>query len=74
MAASATIPSQQAAENQAPSKVVYRVKRGDTLASIARVFQTTVASLKKWNSLHTNSLKVGQRLTIVTTTGALATH
>jgi membrane-bound lytic murein transglycosylase D len=73
VAASVTIPSQQA-ENPAPSKVVYRVKRGDTLASIARVFQTTVASLKKWNSLHTNALKVGQRLTIVTTTGALATH
>jgi membrane-bound lytic murein transglycosylase D len=54
--------------------VVYRVKRGDTLASIARVFQTSVASLKKWNSLRTTTLKVGQRLTILRTDGALATH
>jgi membrane-bound lytic murein transglycosylase D len=74
LTASATIPNQLAAENPVPSKVVYRVKRGDTLASIARVFQTSVASLKKWNSLRTNSIKIGQRLTILRTDGALATH
>lgn len=57
------------------SKLVYRVKRGDTLASIARVFQTTVDSLKKWNSLRTNSIKIGQRLTILTARGGtLATN
>jgi membrane-bound lytic murein transglycosylase D len=51
------------------------VKRGDTLASIARIFQTSVASLKKWNSLRSSSIKVGQRLTIVTArSAALATH
>jgi len=50
---------------QSQSKVVYRVKKGDTLASIARVFQTTVSSLKKWNSLRSNSLRIGQRLTIL---------
>jgi len=30
-------------------KVSYQVKRGDTLASIARVYKTSVASLKTWN-------------------------
>ena len=72
--ASVTIPNHPAPESPVQSKVVYRVKRGDTLASIARVFQTSVASLKKWNSLRTTTLKVGQRLTIVTTSGPLATH
>ena len=72
--ASVTIPNRPAPETPVQSKVVYRVKRGDTLASIAHVFQTSVSSLKKWNSLRTNTLKVGQRLTILTTTGALATH
>ena len=72
--ASATISNHPAPESPVQSKVVYRVKRGDTLASIARVFQTSVASLKKWNSLRTTTLKVGQRLTIVTATGPLATH
>jgi membrane-bound lytic murein transglycosylase D len=71
--ASATIPSAPAASSQ--SKLVYRVKRGDTLASIARVFETSVAALKKWNGLRTNTLRVGQRLTILTTgTAALATR
>jgi membrane-bound lytic murein transglycosylase D len=74
VAASVTIPNHPAADSQVESKVVYRVKQGDTLASIARVFQTSVASLKKWNSLRTTTLKVGQRLTILRTDGALATH
>ena len=34
--------------------MTYRVKRGETLSSIARVFQTTRRSLKKWNSLADN--------------------
>src|SRR5258705_2863021 len=74
VAASVTIPNHPAADSQVESKVVYRVKQGDTLASIARVFQTSVASLKKWNSLRTTTLQVGQRLTILRTDGALATH
>ena len=74
VAANVTIPNHPAAESSVRSKVVYRVKRGDTLASIARVFQTSVASLTKWNSLRTTTLKVGQRLTILRTDGALATR
>ena len=73
--ASTTVPNPAPAGSAAAqSKMVYRVKSGDTLSSIARVFQTTVASLKKWNSLQTNSLRVGQRLTILTTARAIATH
>ena len=49
--ASTTVPNPAPAGSAAQSKMVYRVKRGDTLSSIARVFQTSVASLKKWNSL-----------------------
>jgi membrane-bound lytic murein transglycosylase D len=72
--ASTTVPNPAPEGSAAQSKMVYHVKRGDTLASIARVFQTSVASLKKWNSLRTNSLRVGQRLTILTTARAIATH
>ncbi len=67
--ASATIPDRPLASS-AQSKIVYRVKRGDTLASIARVFQTNVTLLQKWNSLRSNSLKIGQRLTILTSRAA----
>ena len=46
-------------------KVSYQVKRGDTLASIARVYKTTVVSLKTWNPrLANDQLLAGQRLTL----------
>ena len=54
------------AERTEPAKLVYRVKRGDTLGSIARLYRTTVASLKTWNRLRGNAIQVGQRLTIFT--------
>ena len=49
-----------------PASLIYRVKRGDTLFSIAKLFRTTVASVKSWNGLRSNSIRVGQRLTIFT--------
>ena len=47
-------------------KVLYRVKRGDTLASIARVFRTTVSALQTWNGLTGSRIMAGDRLTIYT--------
>ncbi|MGH9202228.1 MAG: LysM peptidoglycan-binding domain-containing protein, partial [Vicinamibacterales bacterium] len=49
-----------------PTRLTYRVKRGDTLFSIAKLYRTTVASLKEWNRIRGNSIQVGQRLTIFT--------
>ena len=49
------------------NRVTYRVKRGDTLSSIARVFRTTVASLRSWNKLKSDRLQPGDRLTVYTT-------
>ncbi len=45
---------------------VYRVRRGDTLASIARTFAINVSSIKQWNRLRTNVINAGQRLTLYT--------
>jgi LysM repeat protein len=76
--ASATVPNAVETNDtalSAQSKLVYQVKRGDTLASIARVFKTTVASLKKWNGLSGNVIRAGERLTIFTTARvSSATH
>jgi len=47
-------------------KVIYQVKRGDTLASIARVFSTNVAAIKNWNHLPDTQIRAGERLTIYT--------
>jgi len=55
------------------TKLVYRVKRGDTLFSIAKLYRTTIASLRNWNRIRGNAIQVGQRLTIFTTR-ALATN
>ncbi len=48
-------------------KVTYKVKRGDTLASIARLFRTTVAALRTWNPrLPGSRIAAGARLTVYT--------
>jgi membrane-bound lytic murein transglycosylase D len=51
-------------ESSSRSRQVYRVKRGDTLSSIARLFETSVTAIKQWNRLHSNRISPGQRLTV----------
>ena len=58
------------AESSDRVRRVYRVRRGDTLSSIARLFRTTVASLKRWNALRSNLINPGQRLTVYTTSSS----
>ena len=50
---------------QPEAKVTHRVKRGETLLSIARLYRTTVDSLKKWNRIRGSQIQAGQRLTIL---------
>jgi len=40
------------------------VRRGDTLIEIAQQYGTTVANLKEWNNLRSNTIRIGQRLKI----------
>ncbi|MEN8857833.1 MAG: glucosaminidase domain-containing protein [Flavobacteriaceae bacterium] len=40
----------------------YQVRKGDTLYSIARKFNTTVALIKEVNGLNSNTLSIGQRI------------
>jgi membrane-bound lytic murein transglycosylase D len=49
-----------------PQRIVHRVKRGDTLSSIARLYNTSIASLKSWNTrvIRGSQIKIGDRLTI----------
>jgi membrane-bound lytic murein transglycosylase D len=44
--------------------LTYRVKQGDTLFGIARLFDTTVDKIKSWNRLRSNRIAPGDRLTI----------
>jgi len=47
-------------------KVIYQVKSGDTLSSIARFFSTNVAAIQNWNHLSDTQIRAGERLTIYT--------
>ena len=53
-----TIPSE---ENQYD---IYTVKKGDTLYSIARMFNTTVTNIQTINNLETSILSIGQQLLV----------
>jgi peptidoglycan lytic transglycosylase D len=47
------------------AQVIYKVKSGDTLFSIAQLFDTTVAKIKSWNRLTTNRIAPGAKLKIL---------
>ncbi|KEO74635.1 lytic transglycosylase domain-containing protein [Anditalea andensis] len=48
----------------AANRITYKVKSGDALGKIAHSYGTSVDNLKKWNSLSSNTIKVGQVLHI----------
>jgi membrane-bound lytic murein transglycosylase D len=72
VAADARPQGAPAASQSGDARLIYRVKRGDTLSSIARLFKTSVASLRLWNQLRSNTINVGDRLTIFTSVGRTA--
>jgi membrane-bound lytic murein transglycosylase D len=63
--ANAVVPA-VASVNSDRIKVIYQVKQGDTLASIARVFKTTVASIQSWNRIAGTTIRTGDKLTVYT--------
>lgn len=54
--------AKRASVSSAPT--YYRVKRGDTLSRIARLFGTSVAKIKSWNRLRSNTIAAGTRLVV----------
>jgi membrane-bound lytic murein transglycosylase D len=62
-----TIPNGNYSSNGSSSNggpVSYKVRSGDTLWEIASKHDVTVANIKKWNNLKSNSLSPGKKLTI----------
>ena len=45
-------------------RVIYKVRSGDVLGSIAMRYGVRVTDLRKWNNLHGNTIRIGQRLNI----------
>ena len=54
-------------------RVIHKVKNGETLSSIASKHRTTVANIKRWNGLKSNTIHVGQRLYIYGSAGKHST-
>ena len=42
----------------------HKIKKGETLSSIARKYHTTVANLKKWNKLKSDFIREGQKIIV----------
>jgi membrane-bound lytic murein transglycosylase D len=49
---------------QSGNAVTYTVKSGDNLGAIAQRHGVTVSQLKDWNGLHSNNIRVGQKISI----------
>src|SRR5690606_34024761 len=45
-------------------RIVYKVKSGDVLGSIALRHRVSVNDIKKWNNLKSSNINIGQRLNI----------
>lgn len=58
------IEEEQTADSE--REVTYRVRRGDSLGSIARRYHVTTAQIKEWNGLRSNMIHPGQKLVIRT--------
>ncbi len=62
---SAAKPQPEARPKPAPRKIIYKVRKGDTLFTIAQRYKVSMRQLRKWNKLGPRSvLKVGQKLVI----------
>lgn len=44
--------------------VVYKVKSGDSLGRISRIYGVSVSQIKKWNHLKSDTIRIGQKLNI----------
>ncbi|WP_395049507.1 LysM peptidoglycan-binding domain-containing protein [Flavobacterium sp.] len=56
-----------------PKTKYYTVKRGDNLGEIADKYSVTVADIKKWNRLKSNSVARGKSLKIITNESVVQT-
>jgi len=46
-------------------KIVYKVRRGDTLWRISKYFNVPISKIRKWNGMHhTSKLRAGERLVL----------
>lgn len=65
VASRATTSTKVTSNASSTTNSVHVVKKNETLFSIARQYNTTVAKLREWNNLKNDSISVGQTLNVV---------
>ncbi len=61
---SSSSSSGNSSSTSTPQKVTYKVKSGDSLGKIAEKYHVTVGQLKSWNNLKSDTIQIGQTLSI----------
>ncbi len=64
--ASSTRTSTSVAGSTTSTRVVYNVRRGDSLGKIASRYGTTVGEIRQWNKISGSTIRTGQRLYLYT--------
>jgi membrane-bound lytic murein transglycosylase D len=63
VAARQTFSSTLSEEEPGLKKIIYKVRRGDTLWRISKYFNVPISKIRKWNGMHhTSTLQAGERL------------
>ncbi len=57
---------QDEGQTREPGRIVHIVQPGETLFGISRKYEVSVAQIKEWNSLRSNTLAIGDKLLIFT--------
>lgn len=63
----ATASSETILASQPQIITIHKVKKGERLSTIAKKYGCSIADIQQWNSLKTNTVPVGKKLTIYTT-------
>jgi membrane-bound lytic murein transglycosylase D len=70
LAREAVAAEDRRAEIRRSVSATHRVRSGETLSEIAERYRVSVSQLKSWNGLRGNTIRVGQRLRIRTSSGS----
>ena len=64
------VVEQQVKKESSGSRVTHTVRKGESLGSIAKKYKVSTANIKKWNRLKSDTVRVGQKLTIYRSGGS----
>lgn len=63
------VVEQQVKRESSGRRITHTVRKGESLGSIAKKYNVSSANVKKWNRLKSNTIRVGQKLTIYPSEG-----